>query len=218
MLGRVTGAVLIVAMSGCASQPQKPPAEVTWDGLALVERAGLDRVYVRPGANLSQYRRVILRDPSVSFDQNWKPFEERKETGSKVDPNVISREVEKSFREITVRELQKGGYEIVTSPDEDVLRVVPSITDLYVTFPDPSSSAAVVDPGHMTLVVELRDSATNTALARVIDHAEQSSEDRLEFGSSTPNRAAAERIMNKWAVTLREALDRAHAAPPAKGQ
>jgi hypothetical protein len=219
--GLLAGAVLGCVTGGCAFEPSKPPPELTWDGLALVEREGLDQVYLRPGANLSQYKRVILRDANVSFDQNWKPFAERKDGGGKVDPNAIRKEVEETFREITVRELQKGSYEIVTLPDDDVLRVVPSITDLSVTFPDPavsSGGSAVVDLGHMTLVAELRDSTTNTALARVIDRMEQSSADRLELGSSTPNRAAAERIMTKWAVALREALDKAHTASPAKGQ
>jgi hypothetical protein len=218
MLGKILIAVLGIVICGCASQPPKPPPERTWDGLELVEREGLDRLFLRPGANLSQYRRVILRHPTVSFDQNWKPFEERKDVAGKVDPNVIRQEVEKSFHEIAVRELQKGSYQIVTVPDHDVLRVVPSITDLYVSFPDPSAPAAVVELGHMTLLVELRDSETNTALARVIDQREQTHADRLELGSSSPNRAAAERIMTSWAVALREALDRAHAAPPTRGQ
>src|SRR5262249_54859293 len=94
-------------------------------------------------------------------------------------------------------------------------------TDLYVRFPDatqPGGNVPVVEMSHMTLVVELRDSMTNTALARVADLMEESSEDRIEGGGGDASRAAAERSLTKWAVALRPALDRAHAAPPADGK
>jgi hypothetical protein len=71
--------------------------------------------------------------------------------------------------------------------------------------------------GHMTLVVELRDSLTNTALARAVDRVEASSAD-VPAGSSLTSSAAAERILSAWAVALRTALDRAHAQPAAGGK
>lgn len=212
--------IACVVISACASDPSQPK-EVTWDGLELVEREGFDKVYIRPGASLARYKRVILRPATVSFDQNWQPRWDGWGSNSEVDPNRIAREVEESFNEITVRELQKGSYQIVTFPDDDVLRVVPSITDLYVRFPNqsaPGSGPGVLEAGHMTLVVELRESTTNTALARVIDRMDESTEDHMDVGSSSPNRAAGERIMTKWAVALREALDRANAAPPTAGK
>jgi hypothetical protein len=216
----VAAAVLLVAGAGCSSQPEKPKGPPTWDGLELVAREGLDTVYVRPGASLSRYRRVMLRHAEVSFDKNWKPFEDPALKAHKVDPNKIAREVEDLFQEVTVRELQKGSYQIVSSPDDDVLRVVPVITDLAVTFRGPaapdSSDALVVDAGHMTLVVELRESLTNTILARVIDRAEAGSGAELQVGAGLTGSAAAEQIMTKWAVALRSALDRARALPPGK--
>jgi hypothetical protein len=209
-----------VAISGCATPPPpKPPP--TWDGLELVERENLDTVYMRPGASLAQYKRVILRHVEVSFDQNWMPFKDPVMQSNKVDPNRIARDVEALFQEIAVRELQQHSYEVVTYPDNDVLRVVPSITDLFVKFGGPTTSgdgsALLLDTGHMNIVAELRDSMTNTVLARVIDRTQVSSAD-LPVGGSLTGAVAAERIITTWAVALRTALDRAHAQPPVKGK
>jgi hypothetical protein len=214
------GWVACLVVSGCASPPPpKPPP--TWDGLELAEREGLDSVYVRPGASLAAYKRVILRYAEVSFDQNWKPFTDPALRARKVDPNKISLQVAEAFNDIVVRELQQHSYNVVTDPDDDVLRVVPKITDLFVKFSDAAGSsdngAPIVDTGHMTLVVELRDSLTNTALSRVVDRIDANSAD-LPVGSSLTGSAAAERIFTTWAIALRTALDRAHAPPPAKGK
>ena len=206
--------------AGCVS-PAAPKPPPTWDGLELVQREGLDSVYVRPGASLAAYHRVLLRHAEVSFDQNWMPFKDPVMRAKKVDPNRISSQVASAFDEIAMRELQQHSYDVVTSPDDDVLSVVPVITDLFVKFADPAGSgdgdALMLDMGHMTLVVELRDSMTNTALARVIDRVEQSSAD-IPVGSSLTSSAAAERILTTWAVALRTALDRAHAQPAAEGK
>ncbi len=212
--------LVCLVTAGCASQaPPKPPP--TWDGLELVERDGLDSVYMRPGASLAAYHRVVLRYADVSFDQNWMPFKDPTMRSLKIDPNRIASQVSEAFNEIVVRELQQHSYDVVTSPDDDVLRVVPGITDLFVKFADPAESgdggAPMLEMGHMTLVVELRDSMTNTALARVVDRMEESRAN-LPAGSSMTGSAVAERILTTWAVALRTALDRAHAQPAVEGR
>ena len=205
-----------VVICGCASEPPpKPPP--TWDGLELVEREGLDSVYVRPGASLVQYKRVMLRHAEVSFDANWMPFKDPVMRSKKVDPNRIARDLEAAFNEITVRELEQHSYAVVSNPDDDVLRVVPNISDLFVRFADPPGpgEALVLETGHMMLVAELRDSMTNTVLARVVDRVEEGNAE-VPVGSGITGNDAAKRIITKWAVALRTSLDRAHALPPPK--
>jgi len=206
-IGSWLGTAICLVCSACASQAP-PPAPPTWDGLELVERAGLDSVYVRPGASLAQYRRVMLRHAEVSFDQNWAPGEYLAKTDDSLDRMKIAEEVQEAFQEITTEELAKGSYTLVSSPDTDVLRVVPSITDLYV---GNRGGDMIMDIGHMTLVVELRDSLTNTSLARVIDEVGGDEAATLGISQGISNSAAAERVITKWAVALRSALDRARA-------
>jgi hypothetical protein len=58
----------------------------------------------------------------------------------------------------------------------------------------------------MTLYLELWDSATNTILARVID-AQADPQSYGQISSSVSNRAAADRLMQRWASELHKALD-----------
>jgi len=207
------GALTGLLIAGCTSQPApKPPP--TWDGLELVERAGLDIVYLRPGASLAAYKRVTLRRAEVSLDSNWMPFKDPVMQSRKVDPNRIVAAVGEAFDEVLVRELQQHSYDVVAHPDDDVLRVVPAISDLFVKFAD-SSDALMLDTGHMALVLELRDSMTNAALARVVDRAEAHATDLPVGSAGLKGSDAAQRILTEWAVTLRTALDRAHTQPPA---
>lgn len=213
---RAAGFVALLFMMGCASQEEAPPkAPPTWDGLELVERPGLDSVYLRPGASLVSYKRVLLRHTEVSFDQNWAPFKDPVMRSKKVDPNRISKELGDAFDKILVLELQQHSYEVVANPDDDVLRVVPLLTDLFVKYADSAGGgdALMLDAGHIVLVVELRDSMTNAALARVVDRIEVSGAN-LPVGSSLESAAAAQHLLSQWAVALRTALDRAHAQPP----
>jgi hypothetical protein len=212
-------AISVVALCSCASEPPQVP-EVTWDGLVEVEREGLDKVYLRPGATLGPYRRVLLRAATVSFDQNWRPFEDRDEHGPRVDPNRIAEEIGKTFDELTVEELEAGGYQLAKYPDDDVLRVVPTITDLFLSVPDQAQPGGAVASGvstiRMGLAADLRESVTNTALARVFDHVEASGEERLPAEGGSLDRERAKPIIRKWAVALRSALDRARAAEAAE--
>jgi hypothetical protein len=209
VIGSRLGVAICLVCSACVSQ-EPPPPPPTWDGLQLVEREGLDSVYVRPGASLAQYKRVILRHAEVSFDQNWAPGEYLATNGDEVDRTKIAAEVEEIFQEITLEELRRGAYGVASNPDTDVLRIVPSITDLYV---GKRGGDMIMDIGHMTLVVELRDSLTNTALARVIDRIDSDEARSLGISQGISNSAAAEKAIAKWAVALRSALDRAHAEP-----
>jgi hypothetical protein len=65
-------AMLSVNATGAANA-NTDESQLDDEGLAPVTIKGLDHVYVRPGANLSQYDRVKLDPVEVSFSKNWKP-------------------------------------------------------------------------------------------------------------------------------------------------
>jgi hypothetical protein len=160
---------------GMLSSPQadsSPPLDD--EGLAAISVKGLDHVYARPGANLSQYEKVMLDPVEVSFSKNWKPDP----AGGPItaaEKQTIRTGLARIFRD----ELQKqlggpGGYPLVNSADADVLRVRVEIRDLYINAPDVPRAAAkrtyAVSVGEMRLVAELRDAPTGSLIARVIDY------------------------------------------------
>jgi hypothetical protein len=202
------------SVAACAATQQtKAPTE--WDGLQLVKRAGLDLVYVKPGATLKQYRRVMLDPVQISFDKNWDPEGDSiSKIRGRVDPEKIKTELAELFQEVSRRELeQKGQYPVVDAPGEDVLRVSAALVDLYINAPDKQeagrSYSYVVDAGTVTFVAELRDSQTNTLLARVIDKEQGDDFGYLQIANSVTNSAEARRMIAKWSDALRDALDRA---------
>jgi hypothetical protein len=194
----------------------REPAPPTWDGMKRVDRPGLDAVYLREGASLAKYKKVMLDPVEVSFDKNWDP----KRTGSvsdfrKIDPQGIREDLAKLAREVTRRELEKkNGYALVDQPGDDVLRVRAQIVDLYINAPDtmtPGSRTYVVSAGEMTLVAELYDSLTNTQIGRVMDRQKGLEQGPFDFqiANRVTNSAEADRILAMWARRLRTALDNA---------
>jgi Protein of unknown function (DUF3313) len=184
------------------------------EGLAPISVKGLDHVYARPGANLSQYDKVMLDPVEVSFSKSWKPDP----AGGPItaaERQTIRAGLARIFRD----ELQKqlggpGGYSLVTTADADVLRIRAEIRDLYINAPDVPRAAArrtyAVSVGEMRLVAELRDASTGSLIARVIDYKKDPDAPWLHLTTRVDNAAAARRAVADWAKILRRQLDAAH--------
>src|SRR5438874_13806757 len=61
--------VLALAAAGCATPEGATP--VTKEGLVPVHSANVDELYLRPNADLSGYRRVLIEPGSVAFRSDW---------------------------------------------------------------------------------------------------------------------------------------------------
>ena len=214
----IAAVVLALGISGVAAA--KEPTPDSWDGMPRVKRPGLDAVYLREGASLAKYKKVMLDPVEVSFDKNWDP--NNKITGTniyggpgKVDAEAIRVDLGKLARDVTKRELErKNGFPLVDTVGEDVLRVHARIVDLFINAPDrmePGTRAFVVSAGEMTLVADLYDSQTNTLIGHVIDR--ERGQERgpfdLQVANRVTNTAEADRILSIWADRLRKALDNA---------
>ena len=60
----------LFAVASIASAEGEMPATTT-EGLVLLTGTKLNTVYVRPGATLDQYTKVVLFDAEVAFRKNW---------------------------------------------------------------------------------------------------------------------------------------------------
>jgi len=221
VLKRVLALAAVVATLGVWNGAlAKEPTPESWDGMPRVKRPGLDAVYLRPGASLAKYKKVMLDPVEVSFDKNWDP--NRRLTGSniyggegKIDAEAIRVDLGKLARKVTERELgRKNGYPLVDSVGEDVLRVHARIVDLYINAPDtmtPGVRNFVVNAGEMTLVADLYDSQTNTLIGHVIDRerGQENGPYDLQIANRVTNTAEADRILSMWALRLRRALENA---------
>jgi hypothetical protein len=215
--------LLLAAAAVPAAEPQYP--QVSPDGLQLRRTLENGAVYVRPGADFSQYRKIGLLECYVQFAKDWARDYNENETdlAAQVTPEDqarIKNGLSLEFNKVFVTELGKNSdFQIVTAQGPGVLMLRPSLLNLVVTAPDvdmPTPSVDVVaSAGQVTLYLELWDGGTSTLLARVIDtKADDQTGGMAEQASTVTNRAAADIILEGWADRLRKALDSARNSRP----
>ena len=197
-------------LAGCASTSVPQQCE----GLERRSSRTLDQVYVLPGAEFSQFRRVRLDPAEVAFAKSWDPNAAERDLSRRVTPQDVQ-EIKDGLAQMLQRtfaeELAKGGYEVTNDVAPDVLRVTTQIVDLYVNAPDTMAAGRsrtfVMDAGRMTLVAEARDSVTGQLLARVVDRKQGTDFGTLQWANSVTNSAEAQRAISQWARALRAGLD-----------
>jgi hypothetical protein len=209
--------LLLVAMAISPSWAKKNLPPVNDEGMELVKNSELATVYADPGADLSIYNRVMLLDATVAFKKNWKRDQNRGYSLRVKDRDMvkIQEEVAELFREVMIKELVDGGYQMADEAGEDVLLVLPAIVDLDVHAPDIKSSSRTnsysESAGEMTLNVELFDSITNDKIAKATDR-KRDNHYQMRWRTSVSNRSDARRMMTGWAKALRSALDEARSS------
>jgi len=188
--------------------------EVDSDGLHLVKKSQVRIAYVKPGATLSQYRRVMLLDCYVEFVEDWQRDYNMDQVGlsgrvSDKDAERIKKDLAAEFRKVFTDELTKKGYPVVEEPAPDVLLLRPALINVDVTAPDTMSASRsrtfVESAGAMTLYMELYDAATETLLARVVDP-QADDPAWAQRADRVTNKAAADRILRDWAELLAKRL------------
>ena len=199
-------------LTGCSAFRGEQAPDTTEDGLVRISVKGIDHAYMRPGASLAQYRRIMLDPVQVAFSKDWDP----EKTGSRMKLSEEEREkirsdLAKLFTKTFKHELEKGGYTVVDAPAVDVLRVTPQLEDVYINAPDVMTPGRtrtyVMNAGRMSLLADLRDSETGAILARVADQKESRDEVNFELASSVYNSVEASRMISEWARILRSRLD-----------
>ena len=211
-----TSFVLIALIAG-AAQAQTNTSAWSEGGLAKKDVPGIDTAYVRPGASLAEYKKVLLKPVQVSFRKGWlkQPLPGSKFPINPADAQDIRDKLGKLMHDEFRKELETGGYQVTEAPGEDVLQVDTAIVDLYVAAPKstktPTTKIIAVSAGEMSLVAILSDSLTGDALARVFDYASAHETTRGQTISSVQNEAEARGIVKEWAKILRHSLDAARA-------
>ncbi|MGI9330374.1 MAG: DUF3313 family protein [Gammaproteobacteria bacterium] len=219
ILKLLPASTLVLFLAANPSIAADGPGHTSHDGLKLVKKNRSTELYIRPGVSLAQYKRIAILDCPVAFRKNW----ERDQNNEVVDPmnrvdkkdmDRIKSELSKEFRRIFTRELQeKGGYTVVDTGGEDVLILRPAIINLDVTAPDKMtpgmSETFTASALSMTLYLELYDSVSSQILARYI-HADGDREGMVQISNRVTNKAAADRVLTRWADRLRKGLDDAH--------
>jgi hypothetical protein len=216
MLNRIFPALLVALLAACATagKPAFPPE--TADGLRLMPNTQLAAVYMKPGADLSQYDKIALLETYVAFAKNWqRNYNDDATFGDQVtdrDMQSIREKVASEFNREMTKVLTADGRQMVTSGGTGVLILRPAIINLQITAPDLMTPGMeqtfVTSAGSMTLYMELLDGKTGDLIARVIDPEGADDAGMAEVANSVTNTADFDRIVQRWAQILNAHLAR----------
>jgi hypothetical protein len=209
-------AAALLALGMTTTTMAATPPQTSEDGLELKKSKNVDLLYVRPGATLAGYTKVMLDPVQVAFSKSWDPRDYGGRTGlTTTEVERIRSGIGDLARATFVKVLDKGGYPEAKQADAGVLQLTVHILDLYVNAPDTMQAGRTrsytTEAGHMTLGIELRDAVTGTLMARALDRSRSTNTGRFTWANGVSNRAEAEFMLTGWANQLKDALDAAKA-------
>jgi hypothetical protein len=193
----------------------------TWGSLVLVKSKRLEAVYLLPGADFSGYDKVMLDPVEVSFQKDWlQNYNDQADFDSRLseaDAQTIVKRVRTGFDAVLAKAFTQAGYNVVTTPAKDVLRLRSAVVNLSVTAPavelTPDSQVYSGSAGQATVVLEARDSVTETVLGRAED-AEAAGDSIPEVRNSVTNRADFTQVGEKWADACVKGLEKLKESSP----
>lgn len=212
LLALAAGLALPGLVHADALRPLPPPPPDA-EGLVRQKSHRVDEFYLRPGADLGAYHKLLLAPVDIGFAKYWA------RDHRDVEPEESLRmrqDLARLSRRVFTGELQgHGGYPVVEAAGPDVLEVRAAIVNLDIYAPEQKDAAIrhnyILSAGEATLVAELRDSQTGTLLARVIDRREMHRYSEFELATSVTNSAEALDLVSRWSRLLRRRLDSARA-------
>lgn len=189
-------------------------AGMSFDGLYPVKGGSADYAWARPGADISQYSKIMLQGVGIEYRPGGESGRLH-HARSRADHFEISEKQKERLNEI-LREAfsdelgRSEHFKVVEAPGPDVLLVRGGLLDV-VSFvpPEPIGRTEIYlsSVGEATLVLEIRDSVSEAIIARAVDR--RAAEDSLGFNESNRvnNIAEVRRLAKTWARLLRQRLD-----------
>ena len=217
-------ALIAIAIAGCSSTPtfqSGPDAEMTHDGLTRIDRTIMDAVWARQDLDLSGITKVRFHGLGVEYRNNSGPYSGRAGTGSIRTTSNINEfqldeatraEFEEEIRGAFLEEIQASTvFEVVDEAGPDVLDVHVGLLDVVSRVPPDTVGRSRVfldSVGEATLVLEVRDSVSHTALARAVDRRAAESMGTMVESSAPRNRAEVRRLGRRWGGIVRDGLEK----------
>ncbi len=209
---------LIAASAGA----QDVTTSNSWDGLVEVKPKRMDAAFLMPGADFRPYKKLMLDQTVVAFRKNWM---KGVNTGASLSRRITQEDAEKiaaaardNFNEVFAEAFTKAGYEIVTAPGADVLRVRTGVVDLYISAPDTQSSSRsysyTMEAGEATLFLEARDSSSGALLGRALDRRATRNSGRLTIANQVTNLGDFRALFRQWADISVQGLKNLSALSP----
>lgn len=210
--------VAAIAISGCTSAPptiqQGPDAEVTFDGLHLIDNSAFRQAWADPDIDFARYTKIMPGGAffeyravkktatnsraSMNASEFWISDENRAKLEEEVS-NVFDVEMAKSTR-----------FTITDEPGPDTLTIVGGLHDVMSRVPPQRvgrSDVYLSDIGEATLILQISDSMSGEVIFRAVER--RAAGDRTGAMRSSPAQTWTEvrRLARDWAGKLVTGLD-----------
>src|SRR5947208_3831009 len=168
----------VVALGAVLAAPSQAAAPATYEGLVAVRSWNLDELYLRPNADLASYRKIVIDPAQVTFRKDWNKDSPDLHGVTRrlreADAQRLAGDTASAMQSALAEAFKARGYEIAAAPGPGVLRLSPSITDLYVNaaedlYTGGTTKSFTKDAGEATLLLDVRDAATGTLLGHIVD-------------------------------------------------
>jgi hypothetical protein len=209
-------AVAALILFGCIRTPTPrfaggQAANLSQDGLRLVEFSGFQQAWVRPGTSFDdyksirlQYRKLAYREPPRS---NQGPRNRSDSSDYPLTDDLYAR-LGREAVEVFTDEFDRDGLRLVEASGPGVLEARIHLVDLVVRWPldllGGQNNLYVDALGSVVVRIDLHDSASGELVARVVEFSE------IASPSSRPIQVTAgsaiyetRQLMRSWAIRLR---------------
>ena len=223
---RWTFAPFVALLASLSLAALAADAPESWDGLVEVKAKRMDAVFLLPGADFRPYTKVMIDPTEVAFHKDWMKNINQSSVGvsrdvTQADAEKIASTARSGFADVFTEVFQKAGYQVVTAPGPDVLRLRPAVFNLYINAPDTMSAGRsrtyTMEAGEASLLLEVRDSTTGALLGRVVDRRETQGTGGFQVSNSVTNLSDFRMLFKQWAGICTKGMDelKAHSPVPA---
>ena len=171
--------------------------------------------YVKPGVDLSTYNKVLIKPLNMDNIEVLKPvWEQDNDDVWTFEPENVEA-IQEWFMDAMQEEVEKkGGYPMVSQPDDDVIRVEVELLSItpYVKPGTPANDGKfktqTLGSGDVVVSAEFRDSTTRELL--ILIEGERAIGTEYKKLSPENHTANIKGLFAKWGKVIRNGLDKAH--------
>jgi len=208
LVAAATGAILAACASAPADTPAPGPSVVNYEGLATVRSRAFDTAQVRPGTDFGAYTRITLRPPELAYRAPEQAAMEFPLTG---EQKVL-------FRDALAAAFENAfsGLETLTltdTPGPGTLALHVRVEDIVAKVAPRSvgrggrAGALLEASGNAVVVIELRDSQSNTILARGVSAASARGAATRSSGEVKTRFESSAQVVDEWARIARDGVN-----------
>ena len=208
----------ILMIAGCSSAPptiqQGPNAEVSFDGLHLIDNSVFRQAWADPDIDFSRYNKIM---PGGAFFEyravrNTSGTRSRRSSDTEFYIDEAARENLKNLTsEIFNEELANSTrFTVTDAPGPDVLLIRGGLHDIVSNVPPDIIGRGDIflsSVGEITLILEVVDSQSGEVIFRAVERRALGTSGAAMRSSSVTTRAEVRRVLRRWATTLRNGLD-----------